>query len=247
MHKKFKISLPFFEIGPKAYLYGEDVLNLAKAADRVSEKYNIQIIFDPQYTDIPLVARETKNLLVFAQHMDSLHIGRGYGSVLPEAVKSAGAVGVILNHSEKRITLAELNKTIKRADEIGLATMVCADTIEEAAAIAHLCPNIIVAEEPEHIGTGKTSSADYIRKAIKVIRNINPDIQILIGGGISSAEDVYRVIKAGAPATGSSSGICKAPNPALMVEEMVRTMCKAWDEVSKSEKNKPEQNDFNKL
>lgn len=234
MYKKFKIRLPFFEIGPKAYLYGESVLNLAKAADKVSEKYNIQIIFDPQYTDIPLVARETKNLLVFAQHMDSLHIGRGYGSVLPEAVKSAGAVGVILNHSEKRITLSELNKTIKRADEVGLATMVCADTIEEAAAIAHLCPNIIVAEEPEHIGSGRISSAEFIKKAIEAVHTINPDIQILIGGGIGSPEDVYRVIKAGAPATGSSSGICKAPNPALMVEEMVRAMRKAWNEVKKN-------------
>jgi len=80
--------------------------------------------------------------------MDSLPIGRGLGSVLPEAVKAAGAVGVMLNHMEKRISLAELNKTIKRADEVGLATMVCADTVQEAAAIAHLGPNIIVAENP---------------------------------------------------------------------------------------------------
>lgn len=231
MYKKFKIRLPFFEIGPKAYLYGKRVLNLARAADKVAEKYNVQIIFDPQYTDIPLVAKETIHLLVFAQHMDAIPIGRGYGSVLPEAVKAAGAVGVILNHSEKRISLAELNKTIKRADEVGLASMVCADTIEEVAAIAHLAPNIIVAEEPELIGTGKTSSADYIRKAIETVGHINPDIQILIGGGISSDKDVYRVIKAGAPATGSSSGVCRASNPAEMVEKMVIAMRKAWDEI----------------
>ncbi|MBC7333348.1 MAG: triose-phosphate isomerase [Actinobacteria bacterium] len=236
MYREFKIKEPFFEIGPKAYLYGKDVVSLAKAADRISEKYGIPIIFDPQYTDIPIVARETKNLLVFAQHMDSLHIGRGYGSVLPEAIKAAGAVGVILNHSEKRITLSELNRTIKRADEVGLATMVCADTIEEAAAIAHLCPNIIVAEEPEYIGTGKTSSAEFIRKATEVVHKINPEIKVLIGGGISSPEDVYRVIKAGALATGSSSGVCKAQDPALMVEEMIRALCKAWSEVRRSKK-----------
>jgi len=137
MYKEFKIKPPFFEIGTKAYLYGEGVLALAKAADIISKKYNVSIIFDPQYVDIPKIVEETENLYVFAQHMDSLPIGRGYGSVLPEAIKAVGAVGVFLNHAEKRISLAELNKTIKRADEVGLATIVCADTIEEAAAIAH--------------------------------------------------------------------------------------------------------------
>jgi len=233
MYKEFKIRPPFFEIGPKAYLYGEGVLALAKEADKVSRKYDVQIIFDPQYTDITSLARETENLLIFAQHMDSLPIGRGYGSVLPEAVKAAGAVGVILNHSEKRISLAELNKTIKRADEVGLATMVCADTIEEAAAIAHLAPNIIVAEEPELIGTGKTSDVDYVKKTIEVVCSINPDIHVLQGAGISSGKDVYRIIKAGAVATGSSSGIYKAANPAAMVEEMIHAMRKVWNELQK--------------
>jgi triosephosphate isomerase len=233
MYKGFKIKPPFFEIGPKAYLYGESMLALAKVADKVSKKYDVQIIFTPQYTDIPILARETENLLIFAQHMDSLPSGRGLGSVLPEAVKASGAVGVMLNHAEKRISLSELNKSIKRADEIGLATIVCADTIEEAAAIAHLAPNIIVAEEPELIGTGKTSDMDYINRAMEVVKSINPDIHVLQGAGISSGKDVYKVIKAGAAATGSSSGIFKAPDPAAMVEEMIHAMRKAWDELHK--------------
>ena len=233
MYKEFKIKPPFFEIGPKAYLYGEGVLALAKAADIISKKYDVSIIFDPQYVDIPKIVEETENLYIFAQHMDSLPIGRGYGSVLPEAVKAAGAVGVMLNHAEKRISLSELNKTIKRADEVGLATIVCADTIEEAAAIAHLIPNIIVAEEPELIGTGKTSEADYVKKTIEVVHSINPDIYVLQGAGISSGKDVYTVIKAGAVATGSSSGICKSVDPTAMIEEMIHAMRKAWDELHK--------------
>ena len=231
MYKDFKISLPFFEIGPKAYMYGDEVLNLARAADEISAKYNIPIIFDPQYTDIPIIAKATKNLKVFAQHMDSIPIGRGYGSVLPEAIKAAGAVGVILNHTEKPISLAEINKTIKRADEVGLATMVCADTIEEAAAIAHLAPNIIAAEEPELIGTGEISNLENIKKVIKIVHNINPDIFVLEGAGVSSGGDVYNIIKAGFVATGSSSGICKAADPIAMMEEMIHSLRKTWDEL----------------
>ncbi|MFO7928355.1 MAG: triose-phosphate isomerase [Candidatus Humimicrobiaceae bacterium] len=231
MYEQFNLKPPFFEIGPKAYMYGKDVLDLAKAAERASKKYNVQIIFDPQYTDIFQITEKTDKLLIFAQHMDSIKKGRGYGSVLPEAVKAAGAVGVILNHSEKRISLAELNKTIKRADEVGLASMVCADTIEEAAAIAHLGPNIIAAEEPELIGTGKKSRSDFVKEAMQIVHSINPGIYVLQGAGISSGKDVYDVIKSGAIATGSSSGICKAENPTLMVEEMIRSLRKAWDEL----------------
>ena len=93
MFRGIQITPPFFEIGPKAYLYGEECLKLARFADRMSVKYGVQIIFTPQYVDIPLLARATRNLLVFAQHMDSLPVGRGVGSVLPEAVRAAGATG----------------------------------------------------------------------------------------------------------------------------------------------------------
>ena len=41
MAVKRKISVPFFEIGPKSYLYGDEVLELAKAADAAAEKYGM--------------------------------------------------------------------------------------------------------------------------------------------------------------------------------------------------------------
>ncbi len=235
MYQGIKIKEPFFEIGPKAYCYGEKMIELAKVADRVSEKYDVQIILTPQYTDIPFIAKETKNLLVFAQHMDPLVPGRGLGSVLPEAVKFAGATGVMLNHSEKRLSLADLNKAIKRADEVGLATIVCADTIEEAQAIANLGPNIIVAEQPELIGTGQTSDMEYFKHAIDAVHEVNPEIKVLTAAGISSGEDVYNVIRNGAIATGSSSAIFLADDPAAMIEEMIAAARKAWDERKKNE------------
>jgi len=52
----------------------------------------------------------------------------------------------MLNHAEKPLTLEEIGKTIKRADEVGLGTIVCADTVEDVKAIAKMAPNLIVAE-----------------------------------------------------------------------------------------------------
>ena len=143
MYKDFKIRPPFFEIGPKAYLYGEEMLKLAKVIDRVAMKYDVDILVTPQYTDIRLLADNTERIHVFAQHMDALPVGRGLGSVLPEAVKAAGAEGVMLNHAERKLTLPVIEETIRRADEVGLATIVCADTVEELIAVAKLSPNLL--------------------------------------------------------------------------------------------------------
>ncbi len=231
MYKDFKIRPPFFEIGPKAYLYGEEMLKLAKVIDRVAMKYDVDILVTPQYTDIRLLADNTERIHVFAQHMDALPVGRGLGSVLPEAVKAAGAEGVMLNHAERKLTLPVIEETIRRADEVGLATIVCADTVEELIAVAKLSPNLLVAEPTELIGTGKTSDANYVKETIERVRSIDPDIMVLQGAGISNGQDVYNTIKLGAQATGSTSGILKAADPYAMVEEMIYSLRKAWDEL----------------
>ena len=233
MVKNFDIKPPFFEVGPKAFLYGEGMLKLAKEIDRVAMKYDVDVIVTPQYTDIKLLADNTERIFVFAQHMDALVPGRGLGSVLPEAVKAAGAVGVMLNHAEKKLTMDEIEKTIARADEVGLATIVCADTVEELTAIAKLSPNLLVAEPTELIGTGKTSDSNYVTQTIEQVRAINPDIMVLQGAGISNGQDVYNTIKLGAQATGCTSGIIKAEDPFAMVEEMLYALSKAWDELHK--------------
>ncbi len=237
MDKEFKIRAPFFEFGPKAYLYGQEMLRLAQKLDEAAERYDVDIIVTPQYTDIPLLAQNTRRIRVFAQHMDYLPVGRGLGSVLPEAVKAAGAVGVMLNHAEKKLTMDEIEKTIRRADEVGLATIVCADTPEELVEIARMSPNLLVAEPTERIGTGQPSDENYVRETIRLVRQINPDIMVLQGAGISNGADVYNTIALGAQATGSTSGIIKAPDRFAMVDEMISALRRAWDDTHRAQQS----------
>lgn len=231
MYKNYKIRAPYFEIGPKCFMWGERMLRLAREIDRIAYKYDLDVIVTPQYTDIRLLAENTEHIHVYAQHMDYLTPGRGLGSVLPEAVKEAGAVGVMLNHAEKKLTLDEIKKTIERADEVGLATIVCADSVSEVEAVARLSPNLIVAEPTELIGTGVASDMSYVRDTIEAVRRIDPDIMVLQGAGISGPEDVAQVIRAGALATGCTSGVMKASDPEAAAEEMLYTLRKTWDEV----------------
>lgn len=232
MYSGCTIKAPFFEIGPKSYLYGDDILDLAKAADAASEKYNVDIIFTTPLVELRRVAENTKHLHVFAPHMDSLRPGRGLADVLPESLKAAGAEGVMLNHCEKQISIADLKAAIARADEVGLTTIVCADSIAEASAIAHLTPNIIVAEPTELIGTGKASDKEYVEASTRCVKDVNPDILVLQGAGIKCYDDVYRNIFAGADATGSSSGIVALPTREArnkMVDDMIRAVREAYN------------------
>ncbi len=231
MYPGIQITPPFFEIGPKAYLYGRQLLELARTADRLSQEYGVQIIITPQTVDIPAIVQGTRSLLVFAQHMDSLPVGRGIGAVLPEALKAAGAAGVLLNHVEKRLPLEELERTIRRADEVGLASMACADGLLEVEAVARMQPNILLAESAgmiEGSSRGENDQAE-MKRINDLVWHINPEIRVLHGAGIRCGQDVYNVMAAGAQAAGSTSGIIMAPNPAQMLEEMIRAARAGWD------------------
>ena len=230
MYKDYKISEPFFEYGPKCYMYGETLVEMAKGLDKLAEKYDMDIVLDIPDTEIYNVAKNVKRVHVYSQHMDSIPVGRGMGRTLPEAVKAAGAVGVMLNHAERKLTIEEIEAAIKRADELGLATMVCADSIEEVKAVAKLGPNILVAEPTELIGTGKPADKEYVDEVIRVIKEINPNIKPFPSAGISKGEDCYNIIKAGSSASGCSSAIAKAANPLALAEEMIAAVRKAYDE-----------------
>ncbi len=232
MPAAFSVTAPFFEIGPKAYLYGDAVVALAQAADALAAEYRVQVFFTPQAVDLYRVAHATQNICVFAQHMDALPVGRGIGATLPEAVAAAGAKGVLLNHAEKPLPLALIDLTMQRAREVGLATMVCAGNLEETRQIAALAPQVLLAEAPELIGTGKREDDDAqaIRRINEEVRRIAPQVKVLHGAGITDEQDVYRIMLAGAEGTGSTSGILKAADPYRMMEKMIRAVRQGWDE-----------------
>jgi triosephosphate isomerase len=232
MVKDYKISEPFFEYGPKCYMYGETLVKMAKGLEKLAKKYKVNVVLDIPDTEIYRVCKSvnSKYVHVYSQHMDSISVGKGMGRTLPEAVKAAGAVGVMLNHAEHKLSIEEIEKAIKRADELGLATMVCADSVEEVKQIAKLAPNILVAEPTELIGTGKPADKEYVDEVIRVIREINPDIKPFPSAGISKGEDCYNIIKAGSSASGCSSAIAKAENPLALAEEMIKAVRTAYDE-----------------
>ena len=219
---KTKIRTPFFETSVKNYIYGDAVLEYARAADEAAREFDVDVLFVAPYADIRRVRENTENLIVLAPYMDAIHPGRGIADVLPESIKAAGAQGVVLNHSERPLTLNALSRTIARANELDLLTFVCADTIAEAQALAQLHPDILNPEPTELIGTGVVSDMRYVREVIQAVKAVDANILVEQAAGITTAQQVYDFIMAGSEAAGSASGILKSPDPHALLREMVR-------------------------
>ena len=183
--------------------------------------------------------RETgdyKHLFVLATYMDTLRPGRGCADILPEGLKAAGAVGVMINHCEKPMSLPQMKKTIDRARELDFLVFACADTLDEAKAIAQLHPDIINPEPSEIIGGGKGASPmAYVRDSIKVIKEIDPNIMVEQAAGITCGQEVYDFIMAGSEAAGAASGIMNAADPIAMIDEMIAATRRAADDLKKQE------------
>lgn len=228
-----KIKPPFFELGPKNYVYDNTVEDLAYAVREAADKYDIRAIYCVPFLNVERVAevlRQSPNTYTFAPFMDDVRIGNGVGTELPERLKYAGVQGVYINHSGRPQSIGAMCRLQKRAQELDIYTMACAGSMTEIKATAVIGPNILIAEPEELIGSGVSADADYIRSAIEAAEAIDPDIQVLIGAGISSGGDVYRCIYHGADATGSASGIFKSPDPKAMVFEMFEAARRAWDD-----------------
>jgi triosephosphate isomerase len=221
---------PFLIVNPKSYLYGQKSLDLAMAADRVAADTGLEIYFTCPYADIRMISEKTEHIVVCAQSMDPLTPGRGMGHILPESLYEAGARAVFLNHAENPKTVAQLAACIRRAKELGMTAIVCADSVAEARAVACLDPDIVLAEPTDLIGTGKVADDSYTTETVKALNAINPDVLVMIASGVSTAQDCYNVIKLGADGTGATSGILNAPSPAVRVREMAEAIVKAGKE-----------------
>ena len=198
----------------KTYKHGESVIKLAK----LIKKINKNIIIALQPTDIYRVKKET-NLQIYSQHVDHFEPGRNTGFILPEAIKSAGASGTFLNHSEHKLPFNILKKTIKRCKKLNLKTIVFAKDLEEAKKISKLKPNFIALEPPELIA-GKISvsqaNPDLIKKSVQEIKT-----NVLVGAGVNNKKDVQIAKKLGAKGILVSSAVLKSNNPKKIIKELL--------------------------
>ncbi|NLT30569.1 MAG: triose-phosphate isomerase [Propionibacterium sp.] len=203
---------PFLIVNPKAYLGGADTLRLAKLTDELAGEFDVDVIFTAQHVDLRAVVEATTHLTVTAQHMDPIVPGRGMEHILPESLVEAGVKAVVLNHAEHPLGLATLDATLERAREVGLMSIVCADSDAQCKAVADLGPDVMICEPTANIGTGEMDSGDYIERTTRIVKDVDPSILVIQAAGVSRGEDITRVLQQGADGSGGTSGIIKHPD-----------------------------------
>jgi triosephosphate isomerase len=218
-----KLETPIIIVNFKTYLEatGKKAVELAKKAEKASIETGVNVVVAPQFADISRVA-EAVEIPVFAQHIDAVSPGAFTGNVLAESVKEAGAVGTLINHSERQLKLTDIDAIIRHTIERELTSCVCTSNPAISAAVAYLHPDIISIEPPELIGTGiavSKAQPEAVTNTIKLVRKVNDHAVILCGAGISHGEDVAVALKLGTQGVLVASGIVKAKDPYTVLRE----------------------------
>jgi triosephosphate isomerase len=202
--------------------YPCDPVAVAGAAADVADDSGARIAVAPQAAHLPAVA--DAGVETWAQHVSPVDHGSHTGSTLAEAVADAGAAGTLLNHSERRLKLADVDDALEAARRTGLETVVCANTPDQAAAAAALGPDAVALEPPELIGTGTpVSRADpgVVEDAVAAVERVDPEVETFCGAGISGGEDVAAARELGATGVLLASGVARAADPAAALWDLV--------------------------
>ncbi|WP_439025915.1 triose-phosphate isomerase [Haloarchaeobius sp. DT45] len=202
--------------------YPCDPVEVATAAANVSDDSGVRIAVAPQAAHLQRVA-ET-GVETWAQHVSPVDHGSHTGSTLAEATADAGAVGTLLNHSENRLKLADIDGSLRAAERAELETIVCANNPRQIGAAAALGPDAVAVEPPELIGTGTPVSQadpDIVTGAVEAAEAVDESVDVLCGAGISTGEDLEAAGELGSTGVLLASGVAKAEDPRAALEDLV--------------------------
>lgn len=220
-----ELRMPVVVVNFKTYpqATGDKAVSLAKICEKVAREYNVSMVVAPQIADLYRVTTVV-TIPVFSQHMDPGEPGRYTGHTLGEALVASGCKGTLLNHSEKRMQLADIEEAVRIAEKLKLYTIVCTNNPFVSVAAASVRPSAIAVEPPELISSGISVSKaqpEIITGTVEKIRAVNREVAILCGAGITTGEDVSAAIKLGSQGVLLASAVAKSDKPETALRNLV--------------------------
>ena len=211
------MDTPIVILNYKTYLESSGIkaLELAHDLESAASESGITMVAAPQAADIYRISEET-SLPIFAQHIDPIAPGGHTGSNLINTLIDAGISGSLINHSENRMKLADIDEVIKLCNENDIESCVCTNNIETSKAVAALGPVAVAVEPPELIGTGipvSQAQPEVVENSVKGVKSINKKVKVLCGAGITTGDDMKAAMDLGADGVLLASGIIKAESP----------------------------------
>ena len=182
------MNTPIVILNYKTYLEssGLNALKLANDLESATEESGITMVASPQAADIYRINEET-SVPIYAQHIDPVSPGGNTGANLIETLVEAG-----------------------------IEACVCTNNINTSKAVASLNPDAVAVEPPELIGTGipvSQAQPEVVEDTVKEVKQLNKDIKVLCGAGITNGDDMKAAMDLGADGVLLASGIIKAESP----------------------------------
>lgn len=202
---------------------GEKAVELARAAEAVAKKLEVEIMLAPPQPALALVAKSVR-VPVICQHVDSEKIGSSTGYFLPEIAKSYGAVGSLINHSEHRIEMKQIESLVDRLKGRHMISIACAREPWEVMEISAFQPDFIAIEPPDLIGSGRAVSKENPEIITKSIEAAGSRSKVICGAGITDKDDVAKAIELGSQGILVASGIIKAKSWEDKISELAASM-----------------------
>lgn len=220
-----KKETPIIILNYKTYAEstGKNAVTLSQYVQEASDETGVNMAIAPQAVDLyPII--EAVDIPVYSQHIDNITPGGHTGSTLPEALKETGITGTLINHSEQRLTLADIDAIVEKSKQLNLTSVLCTNNVKTSAAAASFNSDYIAIEPPELIGTGipvSKASPEVVEKTVEEIHKINNNIPVLCGAGISTGEDMKAALELGAEGVLLASGIIKADDQKQALIDLV--------------------------
>lgn len=206
----------------KAYRDATDTSTkgLLDAIEDVAVPDGVDLIVAVNPVDLRLAS--STELTVYAEHVDPVSYGSHTGSVVPESAARLGAAGTLLNHSECQRSVETTEEAVRRCQETGLDTVVCADSVDELKHRASIGADALAVEPPELIGGNtsvSTARPGLVEDAVAVGESY--ETPVLCGAGVKTAEDVSQAKDLGAAGVVLASGVIKAASPGQAVSRLL--------------------------
>lgn len=214
---------PIIVLNLKAYREseGESAVELTKIAAEVALVTGARIAVAPP--TVMLTQCMQFGIDVFAQHTDPNQPGAFTGSITSYSLKKAGAAGSLVNHSEKRMKIEDVEKVVANLNEDKLVSILCTKDVEESSAYAKFKPTYIAIEPPELIGSGisvSTAKPEIVTGAVEAVKGV----PVICGAGISNGKDVKKAIELGVGGVLLASAYVKSKDPKKLLEEMASSL-----------------------
>ena len=216
--------MPVIIVNLKTYerTRGAGALRIARELDQVAQETGVAFAVAPNAFDVRLIATGT-SLPLLAQSVDAVPEGSHTGHLTPEAARDAGAVGSLVNHSEHRLRLADIEHVVDRLRGCDLDSVVCTNnaTVSRAAAAVH--PTFVAVEPPELIGgdiSVTTADPGVVSSSVDLVKSVAPDVRVLCGAGVKTGTDVAKAIELGTDGVLLASGVALAQDVAAAARDL---------------------------